>query len=99
MSEAWRKYRFLPVSPKLLGHANGRSGGQSGETGTFTQVTTMPKYEVIVRTHGYERRIIEADSEDQAREKASVGMGEMEKWEYGIRDSDSESWDVYPSEE
>lgn len=59
----------------------------------------MPKYEVVISTHGYERHTIEADSEEDAKEKVGFGMGDMKTWEYGMHDGDSNNWKVYPSEE
>lgn len=58
----------------------------------------MPKYEVVIPTHGYERHIVEADSEEEAIEKAAVGISEQHKWQYGIQDPRSDKWKVYPYE-
>lgn len=59
----------------------------------------MPKYEVVIPTHGYERHIVEANSEEEAMEKAEFGVSNQHKWEYGIRDPRSNKWKVYSYEE
>jgi len=74
------------------------AGGQPGETGPFHAMSERKKYMVVITTTGYERRIVEAESEEQAREKAAVGIGEKDGFEYGLPDP-KESWKVYDIEE